>query len=697
MSRVWAWTGHMWSDRIRMVLEHYGDRITDLSIFGWSVSAAGELTETFDPRLLDEYRQQWPHIRFWGCFRNMDDPDDGPRAIFDALRDSGAARARLADDVEQMFSTYPWLHGVDIDLESGGDGRSEDSEAIFATVASRAHSLGREVGAALPPLTATGSVGGENWVRYAELGAMLDVVEIMSYDFAWAGSAPGPISPGFWLEDVYQWVTSQVEPSKVYMGVPLYAYYWRLHDYPSELGNPYRGLSGTYYSFWQQFTGTESWYGDDVHPRVPWLTYRDPSSRSLWGYLHAYDWLDAAGWDQSTGVVSDTYQGRDYAVRYGLPAGSPQWSMADNSAGDAEASYQLQAEPATDVDGAEAAPADGYTLTVEVLQRPPVAATVIDDYATSEQQLGNVYRQPSGAGWQHYEVTDSHHQYRGAGALEFDHDFGSRPLYVQGRFQWAAPGTMSVYSQGITAELRNDGRLRLLRDGTVLASTTTSSRPVGQPPQQGQAVLALRVREGSARAYVGDSETSIPLQLEADTTPPGGPTGYYAGAEVALDHVYLGDAWWFMPREAVQVSAGGETRLLGRIEREGVEWDDYNRFRPTSDVEELDTRVDSAGIPLDWTFHHWQGVPVATGEAADLTVVPVDHDLWLARLILFDRAVGVVAYCNDAQAVAHWRARATKEWGLQGIALWSLGQEDVRLWDTLAGGELPAETKRLDE
>lgn len=229
----------------------------------------------------------------------------------------------------------------------------------------------------------------------------------------------------------------------------------------------------------------------------------------------------------------------------------------------------------------------------------------------------------------------------------------------------------------------------------VLATTTTRSRPTGASPQQGQAVLGLRVREESARVYLGDSETNVPMQLEAETTPPGGPTGYDSTSEVWLDHAYLGDGWWYMPREAVEVTVNGDTQLLGRLDREGIEWDDNNRFRPTSDVDERDTRDES--IPLDWTYHHWKGVPVQTGEPATVEVVPTDHDTWLARLILFDQAIGVVAYCNDAQAVAHWRSRARNEWSLAGIALWSLGQEDVRLWDTLAGGELAADTKILNE
>ena len=177
---VWCWVGHLGiSDRIDMVLTHYGDRLTDVSIFGWYVSTDGSLTETLDPAVMDGYRERWPHIRWWAAFRNMDNPDEAPRAIFDALRGSAAARAALADAVEDVLSAYPWLHGVDIDLEQGGDGDPAQSEAIFQAVADRAHLLGRTAACALPPLTASGSVGGEDWVRYAEIGAIVDHVEII--------------------------------------------------------------------------------------------------------------------------------------------------------------------------------------------------------------------------------------------------------------------------------------------------------------------------------------------------------------------------------------------------------------------------------------------------------------------------------------------------------------------------------------
>lgn len=695
-ANVWAWVGLSWTDRIRLVLENYGDRITDISIFGWRVAADGTLSQTFNPAQLDHYRTKWPHIRWWGCFRNMDDPVDGPLTIFNALRDSAAARNRLADQMQaKMFEAYPWLYGVDIDMESGGDSRSAESEELFRVVADRARALGKKSSGALPALTATGSVGGENWVRYKQLGQILDHVSIMSYDFAWNGSAPGPISPAYWLEDVYSWAASQITPSKLSMGLPLYGRSWYIHDYPANRGQLRRGASGTYYAFWQYFTGARAW--DDAavtHHPIGWLAYRDSSSRTIWGYMDCYDWREPNDWASSSGVVAGVFADRDYAVRYGQPAGAPQWSIADNSVGNSSIAYELKPDPVIAADGSAVSPKVGFTLTAEMIQREPVAATIIDDYATSTQQLNAVYAQPEGA-WAYHQVTSSYKQYRGAGTLRFNNDFGVQSLYVMARFQFATAGRFSVSTQGITADVTNAGVLRIMRGATVLATKNVAARPIGAAAGDGRTVLALRVREGSARAYYSTAETSIPLQLEVSTTPPGGPTEYTATSEVWIDHAYLGDGWWYMPREAIELTVNGESKVLGRIPRTGVTWDSKNRFKPNADIEERATRED--GIGLDWTFEHWQDVPIAPGERVEVVARPLDHDLWVGRITLGDRDGFSIVYFSDAETINHWRGRAVHDWNLQGIAMWSLGQEDVRMWESFAGGELPPNTKRLNE
>lgn len=693
-NNIWAWVGLSWTERIRMVLDNYGDRITDISIFGWRVAADGTLTPTFDPTQLDSYRAKWPHIRWWGCFRNMDDPNDGPYTIFESLRDSAAYRANLANEVQtKMFDQFPWLHGVDIDMEGGGNFRSADSEEVFRVVSDKAHASGRKSSGALPALTATGSVGGENWVRYKQLGEILDHVSVMSYDFAWSGSAPGPVSPGFWLEQVYDWASSQIAPHKVSMGLPLYAYFWSIHNYPETWGASRRGVSGTYYSAWQYFTGARPWSDSGTHDAHGWLAYRDESSQSCWGYLEAYDWVDAVQWDDSSGVSGGTFQGKQYAVRYGLPATTPIWGVVDNAAGTSFVGYDMRPEAAYTSAGELGYPKQGFTLTSELVQRPAIAATIIDDYATSPQQLYNVYRTDSS--WSFEQVTESYKQYRGSGMLEYDNSFGTQSLYAQIRFQFAAAGSMTVYSQGFSAELASSGELTLRLDGSILSSTNVGAQRVGAAVQVGRCVLALRVREGSARVYFSNAETSIPLVLEATAVPTGGPTGYTASSQVWVDHTYLGDGWWFMPREAIQVEVAGQTKVLGRVERTGVTWNTVNQFRPDTDVEESETRA--IGYSLDWVFVHWVDVPITEGATARVKIVPLDHDVWIGRQLLVDRDGASVVYFTDAATVTHWLARAKLGWGLQGLAMWSLGQEDVRVWDAVAGGRLPLETKRLDD
>lgn len=702
---VWVWVGHLGiSARIDLVLTEYGDRLTDVSIFGWYVSSDGTLTETLDPAVMDGYRARWPHIRWWAAFRNMDNPSEAPRAIFDALRGSAAARAVLADQVEAVFTEYPWLHGVDIDLEQGGDGDPAESEAIFEAVADRAHALGRKCACALPPLTESGSVGGEDWVRYYQLGQIVDHVEIMTYDFAWMGSAPGPIAPGFWVRDVAEWVASQIDPQKVSLGVPLYAYFWTIHAYPdNETG--WRGDSGTYYAAWQHWTGYRtgdgtqgSPQGDGSHERIGWVVYRDEDSQSLWGYTDVYDWLEPSMFDTSTGVVSAVFGGREYLTRYGLPVAPTRWDVVDNRPTDEEAVYTLEPRCVMSEHGALVEPSAGYGLTVDLLQREPVAATILDDYITSESAY------VADPAWEVVEPIDGYRQWRGSGPLTYDHDFGERPLYVQARGQFGVDGRFSIYSQGWGVRYTNTtGLLELVRSGTVEASAYVTPRAAGAAPQEQRFVLGLRVRENSARAYFGLTEEGrIPTILSASGQAfPGGVTQFNTGlgAEVWLDHLYLGDGWWYMPRErvTVQIDAPGVTEQmeLGGIARTGVTWrDDGAQFRPDTDVDEHETRT--ASISRDWAFHHWNPSPLVSDVAHSVTVIPTDIDVWVGRLVACDADYARIIYVHDPQGVLHWRAAAAFEFGFAGVAMWSLGQEDVRLWDLMKGGLLPPETKRLN-
>ena len=695
MTGVWLWVGLLWNDRVRDVLDRYGDRITDVSIFGWEVDATGHLTQTFNPANLDPYRAKWPHIRFWACFMNH-----GYASIFTALQTSSSARSTLVSDLEGVLDARPWLYGVDIDLERGGSNVA-GAEQVFRQVADAVHAKGRKVSAALPALTSTGSIGGEDWVRYHQLGAMLDHVAVMSYDFAWAGSAPGPISPWSWLTEVYDWATSQIPPHKLSMGVPAYGRMWRLHDYVEDLTTAYRGSSTATYAgarLWLDGTWIIDHPTDpEPQPHIGWLAYRDPADPAPWAWIHVYDAFNAQEYLPGTasGIVPSEWGGRLYTTRYPVAVGSTLWSMADQSMPTAGATYLINSQQYRDRDGNWAGPKNGLTLTIETLRRPPDSAIIWDDDMRTPGNVASGYYSRSGS-WTQWADPDStatrpYGQARVAaagGTLDLGNNFGTRALHAQTRVQLPAAGSAGVHIGTVRAELSNTGQFRITVGGSVVASTTVSAPGTSSVPGEGRGVVGLRIRGTHVRAYASLSENAVPLRLEADVSAGAitGTVGLWASGLAWFDHLKVGDGWWYQPQEAVQVEMDGWVWVAGRIARTGVQWDAAGRFRPLADVEEPATRT--RGISLDWDYDHVRDFPMAVVQTRQVTIRPLDPGVWLGRILLGDsNGFGILHY-SDAEYVAWLADRASHDYGLQGIAVWTLGQEDPRLWERLAGARL---------
>ena len=42
-----------------------------------------------------------------------------------------------------------------------------------------------------------------------------------------------------------------------------------------------------------------------------------------------------------------------------------------------------------------------------------------------------------------------------------------------------------------------------------------------------------------------------------------------------------------------------------------------------------------------------------------------------------------IRYYQDVDSLVYWANEAAYRWGVRGFAMWSLGQEDMRLWEAL--------------
>ena len=66
-----------------------------------------------------------------------------------------------------------------------------------------------------------------------------------------------------------------------------------------------------------------------------------------------------------------------------------------------------------------------------------------------------------------------------------------------------------------------------------------------------------------------------------------------------------------------------------------------------------------------------------------VTITPKDIDIWIARLFLGDADGFSILYYQDVDSLVYWANEAAYRWGVRGFAMWSLGQEDMRLWEAL--------------
>lgn len=686
------------------VLDRYGDMIDDVFLVAYELRTTG-LVNLNIQNTVEAARAKWPSIRWWltiQCFSS---------AAWKMLATDPAFRASILSQMETIYAAYPWLYGIDLDAEGfGSNMTTAEAMAGYRTLGDHARSFGKKVCAALPAATEGNySVGGENWLDYELFGAYFDHVAIMTYDFAWSGSAPGPIAPRFWIQNVYDWTVSVIPPEKVLMGVPAYGQNWQINepveDLPGYPGWPYRGNSGAYYWFWYMATGEwGSRSGDDgpvwQQPRASWMVYRDIETNSPFTLIGCYWWATASHVTGSSGMTATSYNGKPYLTRYGRAAAENVGELADQRVTTQYMQHDVRPMQIVDSNG-EWHNQDVHNLTLEVLQRDPQSATIMDDDCANTGAL-DIYYTRTGAAWTHWRRGDpvmnprTYGQYRvaGAGKLSLTNLDGGHESHVQGRLQLPAAGRAGVFHGSFEATVDQAGVVRLSRNGTVLATYNGSAPGTSTVPGQGQAVIGLRVRGNRARVYYSRTENSVPLRIDyTDPSYTPGPQGMVSLSGAAwFDHVRWGDAWWYNPREAVDVQIGGFTfPNVGRVPRTNVTWDSFNRFRPNTDVEERETRTKS--ISADWEYIHLKNVGIPAGQTRQVRIIPRDIECWIATAYLCDPRGTALCHYSDAEYMAYSRDLADSEWGLAGIAVWRLGQEDTRFWERVKGGRLDPDNR----
>ncbi len=806
---VWTFMGNA---RMYTALKNYGDRLSQVGLFSFKVDTTGTITESgVAISNMLTYINQYPHITWLLTVRN-----DGASSVFTALRENtNGAQDKFLTELVRIMQKYPWCDGIDIDLERGGDYSTHTkSTAMFQNIwnAVKAYNSTKKVNICLPGMNAVnGSVGGENWCVYADLNAFCDTASIMSYGMAWAGSAPGPVSPRDWLEGIYNYASRVMTPDKVFLGLPAYGWNWQIYDTPENLGETYRGVSNTYYAAKNWMTGKYN-FTDDKPPQpfIPILAYWDDYNKVPYAFSQVYDFMEgrdatshsyplmegsynrhhyltAYGKTQETSFGTiyvdrdgkpDSYSGivsaengvavmgdegkatytfsvsggtYDIAVKIGFPFwdkngiyvsidGSqkhftesrlwwPYWRstywgcLADNitlSAGThtitvsvdvkgvqfygfrvcsafsehpsaGSASFTLSPRHFIDVDGKECQPDKGFKLTCEMLRRKPDSALIwYEDFQDSSILETNYWKTLSGSWkvWRSDEYADSrvYSQLEGSGQFAWNYDsFQDVHLRARLAIPEGSTGRAGIFCGNLFCCLNyNTQAVELWNGSTKIGSYSQSisrTRAADLRTNPSTYTIEMRIRGNTVRVYSGAAYT---LRFTASVSGfSGGTAGYQSDNRTICELLRMGDAWTYEPYERFDVTfPDGTTTQYGRINRSNCTWnDEFQVFTLTSDVEEPSTR--SEDISMDYEFYHSKMLDLTCGKDYTVTITPRDINIWISRLFLGDADGFSILYYQDVDSLVYWANQAAYRWGLRGIAIWSLGQEDLRLWEAL--------------
>ncbi|NJN17262.1 MAG: glycoside hydrolase [Oscillochloris sp.] len=213
-----VWLPPNFAGGARESFEANKDIIDDISPFWYSSDGSGRLYGNYDEELVRIAHEN--NVRIIPSIHNV---TANPAIIVPVLRNPQVRARHIQNIVEEVLSRN--YDGIDIDYEGLDPSLREDFSAFIRDLAAALHSHDKVLTVAVHAKDSDwGGLGGfQDWV---EIGKHVDQLRIMTYDYHWRGSGPGPVAPAYWISSVAEYARSVVEPSKVLIGVHFYGYDW---------------------------------------------------------------------------------------------------------------------------------------------------------------------------------------------------------------------------------------------------------------------------------------------------------------------------------------------------------------------------------------------------------------------------------------------------------------------------------------
>ena len=247
--------------------------LTYLTIFGYGITAEGELIPANDEALL-------PIVQEYGV---------APLMLLTALTEEGGfstenvsamlndptARETLIEGLVQTVQQKGY-YGIDLDFEYIPPEDRELYASFVTELEQRMNALNKVVFVALAPKTSDDQAGLLYEAHdYGLLGSAADGVLLMTYEWGYAYSDPMAVAPIGNVERVVRYALTRIPAYKIFLGIPNYGYDWAL---PRQEGERARTISN------QEAIRLARQYGAviqyDNAAQTPFFTYTDETGRS---------------------------------------------------------------------------------------------------------------------------------------------------------------------------------------------------------------------------------------------------------------------------------------------------------------------------------------------------------------------------------------------------------------------------------
>ena len=213
--------------------------LTFISLFSYQVRPNGSLAPIQDTNIIQTARAQ--RVAPLMVITNIKEGGSFDSDLAHTILTSDQLQNTLLNNVVSTLGKG--YTGLDIDFEYLYPSDRENYTRFVQKAVDRLHPLGYTVTVALAPKTSGEQTGLLYEAHdYAALGAIVDHVILMTYEWGYTYSEARAVAPINLVEQVIQYAVTVIPSQKILMGIPNYGYDWTL---PYVQGSAARSLSHT--------------------------------------------------------------------------------------------------------------------------------------------------------------------------------------------------------------------------------------------------------------------------------------------------------------------------------------------------------------------------------------------------------------------------------------------------------------------